>query len=210
MTAIPFYDLIRYLRAKWMLIAAFLVLAAVLFFSFYNPYRGPDAIEPPVQVTLAQPDTLVYPGRQGDVELKLLAEYSISAAVKSRQEYETDYAARISPLDLVLAWGELNVPATDDHIRYSQYGRWYEIRYDAATPVSASYIQENAANVHMIPKNDRIATQLMRLRVGDYVELAGYLVQAHFETGTWTSSLTRSDTGDGACEILYVTRVSVG
>ena len=62
----------------------------------------------------------------------------------------------------------------------------------------------------MIPKNDRIATQLMRLRVGDYVELAGYLVQAHFETGTWTSSLTRSDTGDGACEILYVTRVSVG
>ena len=205
----PLEVLIRYLRAKWMLIAAVLVLAAVLFFSFRNPYSGPESIAPPVQVNLAQPDALVHPGRDGDVPLKLLAEYSISAAVKSRQEYKSDYAARISPLDLVLAWGDLNRPETDDHIHYSQYGRWYEIRYDAASPVTGTYIQENSANVHMIPKNDRIAEQLLRIRVGDYIELEGYLVQAQFESGTWTSSLTRSDTGDGACEILYVTRVSV-
>jgi hypothetical protein len=48
------------------------------------------------------------------------------------------------------------------------------------------------------------------IRVNDWVTLEGQLVQVVFQEGTWTSSLTRSDSGDGACEILYVTRIRSG
>jgi len=54
----------------------------------------------------------------------------------------------------------------------------------------------------------------LRLKKGDKVYLEGYLV---FIKGTvngrnswWNSSLTRNDTGNGACEILYLTRAVIG
>jgi hypothetical protein len=43
------------------------------------------------------------------------------------------------------------------------------------------------------------------LRVGQIVTLDGYLVNATGPEGrTWNSSLTRDDTGNGACELIYV------
>jgi hypothetical protein len=45
--------------------------------------------------------------------------------------------------------------------------------------------------------------------VNDLVELEGYLVYVKGDNFTWNSSLTRNDTGDGACEVLYVEKISV-
>jgi len=42
------------------------------------------------------------------------------------------------------------------------------------------------------------------------VALDGYLVDANRADGWhWRTSLTRDDTGDGACELFYVTSVDV-
>jgi len=50
-----------------------------------------------------------------------------------------------------------------------------------------------------------VAYQLERVRVGDVVSLDGMLVEADKANGwRWRSSLTRDDTGDGACELVYV------
>ena len=46
---------------------------------------------------------------------------------------------------------------------------------------------------------------------GDAVRLRGLLVDATADDGlTWRSSLSRGDTGPGACELLYVQEVQVG
>ena len=40
-------------------------------------------------------------------------------------------------------------------------------------------------------------------------EIIYNLVNVNFDNGTWKSSLTRIDTGNGACEIMYVTEVEL-
>lgn len=202
--------LLRVLRDKWMLWVAVGIAVLVAFFILHNPYSGPAELSPPVQKDHAAPEVILYEGKQGTVHIRLLADYRITAAVKGKQPYATDTASQVSPMDLVLAWGIMNQPDVESHISYSQSGRWYQIRYDAEIPVSASYITENTANVHLIPADEHIASRMAGIRVNDLVTLEGQLAQVVFREGTWTSSLTRSDTGDGACEILYVTRIRTG
>ena len=197
------------LRDKWLLYVALVLMAVLVWVIAYHPYRGPDTIEPPEQVNLMPTESISVEGRSGPVKLELLAEYRITAAVKSRKNYQTDAASRISPTDLVLAWGTLNQAEVDRHIRYRQSGRWYYFQYAADCPVSQSYIQQHSANVHIIPADRAAAAAIKRVRKNDTVELEGYLVTALFEQGRWTSSLTRQDSGNGSCEIMYVTRVTI-
>jgi len=197
------------LREKWILMVAAVASFAIIFAVIHNPYTGPDELDDPVQSTLSQSEQVIHQGRKGPVTLEKLASYQITAAVKSRKDYATDYPAQVSPLDLALAWGELNKPEVNDHVQYSQSGRWYYFRYDANASVDQAYIYQHSANVHLIPESKRIERQLKRIRTNDLVQLEGYLVRVQFETGSWTSSLSRQDTGDGSCEILYVTSVRI-
>ena len=53
-----------------------------------------------------------------------------------------------------------------------------------------------------------VARQLKRLRVGQVVHLNGYLVNGVRDDGVYiNTSLTRSDTGPGACEVMLVEEV---
>ena len=47
--------------------------------------------------------------------------------------------------------------------------------------------------------------ELKNIRQGDIVTLKGYLVRVEAKDGwRWKSSLTREDTGGGACELIFV------
>lgn len=62
----------------------------------------------------------------------------------------------------------------------------------------------------MIPANDGIERQLKSLRPVNLVRIKGFLVEVSNKEGLhWKSSLTRSDTGAGACELLWVEVVGV-
>jgi hypothetical protein len=71
-------------------------------------------------------------------------------------------------------------------------------------------ILRNAAQLHLIPATGRIESRLKRLRPGQRVGISGYLVDV---TGpgrfVWRTSLSRSDSGAGACEIVYVETLDV-
>jgi hypothetical protein len=61
------------------------------------------------------------------------------------------------------------------------------------------------AQMHMIPSTDEIASRLGRVRPGQLVTVSGYLVDVRGANGfTWKTSLSRSDTGDGSCEVVWV------
>ena len=61
-----------------------------------------------------------------------------------------------------------------------------------------------------LPADAGVRRALGRARVGQLVALDGYLVDANRADGWhWRTSLTRDDTGDGACELFYVTSVDV-
>ena len=58
---------------------------------------------------------------------------------------------------------------------------------------------------------DRIcAGAAAHLRPGDIFKFDGYLVEADGQNGyKWVSSLTRSDSGAGACEVVWVEHFGV-
>ena len=62
----------------------------------------------------------------------------------------------------------------------------------------------------MIPADARIRVQLEALRVGDVVRLTGILVDGKRDDGAWIhTSLTRLDSGPGACEVMLVQSVEL-
>ena len=64
--------------------------------------------------------------------------------------------------------------------------------------------------MHMIPASASVERSLMKLREGDVVVLQGYLVDVDHDSGwRWRTSMTRTDTGAGACEIVYVESIAV-
>ena len=76
--------------------------------------------------------------------------------------------------------------------------------------MDVNQVMNHSANTHILPANNDIARQVKNVRRDDMVRLQGYLVQVTKADGfLWRSSLTRGDTGDGSCEVLWVTGVEV-
>ncbi len=96
-----------------------------------------------------------------------------------------------------------------DALEISQSGRWYRWRTEQL-PVPRRQIETSSANMHIIPANDWVADDLADVRKGDVVEIRGHLVRADGASGwRWVSSLTRNDTGDGACEVVYARELRI-
>ncbi len=61
--------------------------------------------------------------------------------------------------------------------------------------------------MHMIPADADVKRQLEQVRQGQVVHIEGFLVDASRADGWhWKTSMTRDDTGAGACELIYVER----
>jgi hypothetical protein len=171
--------------------------------AYYQGY-----IPAPVQTALIPPEQTVVVGNEGEVSIKLLAEYELKGIVKGKKSYR-DFASQISKYDIAIAWGDLNKEELDQHVKYSQSSRWYLYRYSPEFPEDEAYIVNNSANVHLVHADDEILKKLKKVGRDDYIILKGYLIEAAFGNGPWRSSLTRTDTGNGACEIMYVTSVEI-
>lgn len=139
--------------------------------------------------------------------LQALARYRIAARVLGREEYDSGRESDLSPVDFALGWGPMADPhvlATIDVSQSNRYFFWKTPEY----PIPRHDIEVHASNVHLVPANPEVERALQDVRTNDLVVLAGYLVEVRADDGWhWTSSLTREDTGPGACELLYVESV---
>jgi hypothetical protein len=146
----------------------------------------------------------------GDYRIQPVAEFSLTARVLSTESYHTGREADLSPVDLALGWGPMSDSAVLDQLQISQGNRFYFYRWSNAPPIAPVDIVEHSANMHMIPATDDIKHRLGEVRTGQVVALQGYLVRVQAADGWhWNSSMTRSDSGNGACELVWVTALSV-
>lgn len=187
---------------------AWLLLALVLWvgWSFWSNRpiaRAAGIIAPddPVQVDFDAPQA---PITLEDATLHPLARFSLTARVLSREDYRFDAEAAISPTDLALGWGRMSDSAVLHDIDVGQSGRFYHWQVKSF-PIPRQEIESHSANMHLVPANAQVAHALKRVRAGDVVTLDGLLVEADKPGGwRWRSSMTRTDTGAGACELVYV------
>ncbi len=142
-----------------------------------------------------------------------LARYVLRGVVVSRENYRFDWNTGLSPCDVAMVWGELEAGDAWRRLDWSQSGRWYFWRWSGEAPFSNETVVRDSSNTHIVPADSNLARAARSLSEGDVAELAGELVAIEGRKGgqtvRWRSSLSRQDTGDGSCEILYLRRLRV-
>jgi hypothetical protein len=172
-----------------------------------RPFHPPDGIlaaDDPQQTELTSGDKL----QLGRWTLTVRAQYRVTARILSRERYHFDALADLIPEDLALGWGPMSDNRVLRTIDITQGNRFYYWRMNSASPTAIDSITTHSANTHVIPRSSLVRAQLSRLRPGQVVTLSGELVDAVRNDGMWIkTSLVRTDTGPGACEVILVDEV---
>jgi len=170
---------------------------------------------PPGILVFEEPDQRLTNGspawKMGKYQVTALASYEIRARVLHTESYWLDRGADLSPMDLAVGWGPMSDQRIIDQLDFWQGQRWY--RYwprKSTAPLSGEDMNAHSANVHIIPADDDVKRVLRSFKAGDVVRMDGYLVQVDGPGGyNWRSSLSRTDTGAGACELFRVEKAGV-
>ncbi|MBI1751979.1 MAG: hypothetical protein HY014_06000 [Acidobacteria bacterium] len=166
---------------------------------------GVLAPEEPVQSDLETRTPWTFKGHR----ITPLAQFGIRARVLSIERYRFDRASELSPVDFALGWGAMSDSHVLEAFTIQQRDRWY-FWSAGHLPISASEVSAHSANMHMIPATDAVRKRLFSIRVGQVIALRGQLVRVDGTDGWhWVSSLSRTDTGDGSCEVIWVDSVNV-
>lgn len=196
-------------RGKIVLAYMLMAIAIFLALRWYGQrpiVHGPGAIAPrtPKQVNIHRK----APFQHNGYVITPLAMFDIEARVLGIKKYRFDKQAELSPYDVALGWGPMSDERVLNELTITQSSRFYHW-WGYQLPVSRQAIAVNSANMHLIPGTREIAKQLRKVRRGHVVSIKGFLVRADAGNWHWRSSLTRQDTGAGACELIWVQGFSV-
>ena len=173
-----------------------------------------ELLEEPQQLAVkAQPLRASVNGVDYSIQPKF--SYDLHGLVVSLHDSDTwwDYAHRewgdhINVVDFCVVWGE-NV-RRDAYRAPSYWNDQWTCFYQPSTREQADAFDPTAiSNNHLVTDAPEVARELRRVRIGDQVHFRGYLVDYSIlkggaPAGTRVSSIVRTDTGPGACEVVYV------
>ncbi len=151
-------------------------------------------------------------------EVKPLYSYDLHGLVVSRHDSNVwwDYIHKewndsLNVVDLCVVWGNnvRNHSLGDIKFSSGQFVCNFETSSRAAYE---AFDQTAISNNHLLTSDKSVAEALRSVRVGDQIHFRGYLAEyAHnhgfpFKRGT---STVRNDTGNGACETVYVEFIEI-
>lgn len=151
-----------------------------------------------------------------DVEITFKHSYILAGRVVDVQPYlPTKVQNKLSPIDIGVTWGFLARDEYHNTVNWSSVGNRF-LTFKTNNPELTSNmnrVTQHLSNNHLIPATDDLEKQIKSIKEGDFIKIEGYLVNVYYDVGTngyftWNSSTSRSDNGDGACEVIYVTNLS--
>jgi hypothetical protein len=194
-----------------MRIAPWLV-AAVVFLAIWRLHSQRDFDPGPGVVAGLVPEQRLIGDQtavnRGDFRLRPRAQFEATVRILRREDYSLDRIAPLAPTDFAVGWGPMSDGRVLADIEISQGNRFYYWRTEN-WPIDRDEIESNSANWHVIPENEAVASALDRLRAGSVVQFSGRLVDIEGRDGGMRTSLSRTDTGAGACEILLASSARV-
>jgi hypothetical protein len=192
----------------WFAVDRFLP-AVPLSFIAHETARPPNALKEPIQSETSG-EAFSETRRGHAFRLVPRASYDVAARVASTERYREGLSGALLPWDFALTWGAATKEPAWSNVSYIQTGRFYNwSTHDLS--LDFGYLSSHTANTHLIPATSRIGSVLGLVHRGDVVRLEGDLVDVEGPDGfTWKTSLTRTDTGPGACETLYVRAITLG
>ena len=115
----------------------------------------------------------------------------------------------LNMLDVCVVWGDNATGAELDKIDFWNgiFTCNFQTRDQAAWD---SFDVNKISNNHLISDDDYIRDQVRDINIGDQIRVQGYLTSyASPGVNPRSTSTTRTDTGDGACETIYVERFEI-
>ena len=145
-----------------------------------------------------------------------LAEYQIAGLVVTHNHIipwfelsRNEHSVNIK--DICIIWGD-NVKSEN----YREISYWSGPWTCHIKPKSQRAFQEfhphQLSNNHLLSDDPEVLEKINQIQLGDQVFLEGYLVNYHpknMPQYNRRSSLIREDSGDGACEVLYVKHLKI-
>lgn len=163
-------------------------------------------IPPPTQTMLSNEEQFEFRG----ATLTKVARYLITGRVLSARRYHSGLEAKVSSVDLALGWSLLADSTIDGQLNFTQNDRELFYQSTGLIPLTTDQIAANSSNNHIIAANDSVEDTVEGLQKDDVVTLSGYLVNVKYgDDWHWDTSVSRTDEGDGACEIMFVTEVII-
>jgi hypothetical protein len=159
------------------------------------------APDPPKQTMLTPRETITFKNAQ----LEKVARFEFTGRVLHTQEYWPllDYGANFAPIDIGVGWGRMSDQQVVEKFSFSQTNRF--LLWEASSyPIPIPEVIRSATNMHMIPANSQIERDMKSVRPGELIRVSGYLVYLQAGNYRWNSSLRRDDSGNGACEVVFV------
>ena len=196
----------------WLLVASAIVVAA----SFWNrnnvpvlPEHGAELRQEPEQRrTRKQPFSVDYEGVTYEVEPQynydlygLVVSYRYHDGTSTMHRLSNDH---LNMADFCIIWGD-NL----DNERIDQISFWNGIfTCNVKTTDSEAWSRfrmEQLSNNHLLSDDEWLRRQINKVRVGDQIRIQGWLAN-YGQTGAPKrgTSTTRIDSGDGACETIFV------
>ena len=171
-------------------------------------FRPEVLAEPRQTATHAGPFDAAFKGVDYLVEPEY--EYDLAGMVVSFRHHDNNSRMHfqandhLNMMDVCVVWGDT---ATSKLLRKIKF--WNGIfTCNVQTRDQAAwdaFRMEQLSNNHLISDDETIREQVRDIRVGDQIRVRGYLASYSNENGGKRgTSTTRTDTGDGACETLFV------
>jgi hypothetical protein len=187
---------------------------AVLLVSFWKRNDLPPAsallpqlaAEPLQRPTTKHPFTAEYSGVRYAVEPQY--EYDLSGMVVSYRQHNDDSMHRLTNdhlnmADLCVVWGST---AASPHL--SEISFWngvFTCNFQTQSQTAWESIRlQQVSNNHLISPDDVIRNRVAKVKIGDQVRIRGWLASYGTGGNKRGTSTTREDTGDGACETIFV------
>jgi hypothetical protein len=192
--------------------------------SFFFRYRLPDkslVLEPllqkPVQTNDGVPEPFDVTRKGITYTVTPLFNYELWGLVVSYHHSASfvDISHRqwkdfINTKDICVLWGR-NVE-TGVYERMSFKNRDFTCFYRYPDAETGRLFTENAlSNNHILPADPLVADAVIKARTGDQVHFKGWLVSYGIKGTPYArrSSTVRTDRGNGACEVVYVTEFQI-
>jgi hypothetical protein len=169
----------------------------------------PELAHEPEQVRI---DQAPFEVEQGGVAYQVAPQYRyrLHGLVVSRRAHDGNrmlhgrWQDHLNVADVCVVWGQ---SASGDLAAFEFWSGQFTCFFRTPDELAwRSFRPDQISNNHLLSADVDLRRQLAGLRVGDQIRVEGWLASYRnatgFERGT---SVTRTDTGNGACETIYVT-----
>lgn len=198
--------------------------AGFLFLAFWEKDRLPEAasihealFNEPQQVRIDAP---AFDVRVKEIEYQIqpLYTYDLYGVVVSKHDSDTwwdylhaEWGDHLNVADLCVVWGD-NVRTSGYHDVAFSSGQFVCYYRPRSREAHEAFNKNQMSNNHLLGTDRAVIKAISEARVGDQVHFSGYLAKYSHNHGkgfTRGTSIVRTDTGNGACETVFVQKFEI-